>query len=104
MADVKGAGDSLMQTKTKTKLVIEISNLVISKYPVAWKAGEIALATKANIRTVERALKEMTESGLLEKRHHSYTLHTKHINQIYGAKWYLRQQTDKDVILGKKEE
>lgn len=92
------------QTKTKSKLIIEISNLVISKYPVAWKAGEIALATKANIRTVERALKEMAESGLLEKRHHSYTLSTKHIQQIYGAKWFVRQQTEKDILLKTPEE
>jgi len=91
-------------TKTKSKLVIEISNLVISKYPVAWKAGELALATKANIRTVERALKEMAENGLLEKRHHSYTLNTKLIQQIYGAKWFLRQQIDKDILLKNPEE
>lgn len=93
-----------MQAKTRTRLVIEISNLLIGKYPVAWKAQEIALATKANIRTVERALKDMADSGLLEKRHHSYTLHTKHINQILGSKWYLRQQIDKDLILSKPEE
>lgn len=92
------------ETKTKSKLVIEISNLVISKYPVAWKAGELALATKANIRTVERALKEMADGGLLEKRHHSYTLSTKHIQQIYGAKWFVRQQIDKDLLLKNPEE
>jgi DNA-binding MarR family transcriptional regulator len=86
-------------TKARSRLIIDITNLVIGKYPVKWKVQEIALATGSNQRTVERALHDMVESGLLEKRHHSYTLSMKHINQIYGAQWYVRQAIDKDLLL-----
>ncbi len=85
--------------RSRSRLVIDITNLVLGKYPVRWKAQELALATGANQRTVERALHDMVDSGLLEKRNTSYTLNPKYINQIYGAQWYVRQTIDKDLLL-----
>jgi len=91
----------MKQKKTKSQLVIEVTNLIFSKYPVKWKAKELALASGAKQRTVERILREMTDAELLEKRDGLYTLNFKHINQFYGAKWYVRQEIDKEIMITK---
>lgn len=88
----------------RSRLVIDLVVIIMGKYPVNWKSAELALATGANIRAVERALRHMVDAGLLEKRYHAYTLSTKLVQQFYGAQWYLKQLIDKDVMLaGKKE-
>ena len=91
-----------MLKKTKTQLVIEVARLVMTKYPARWTANEFAVMTNANIRTINRVLAEMTGSGLLEKKHSTYSLPLEAVNQLYGAKWYVKQEIDKDIILHKK--
>jgi len=84
----------------------------MSKYPAEWKAAELAVATGANIRAVERALAKMTEAALLEKRYHAYTLSRHLVLNFLESRFSLKQQISKDVMLqqledrhnGKKEE
>lgn len=87
------------KSRSRSRMVADIAALIIGKYPVPWKADEVTLALGENRRTIDRALKDMLDSGLLEKKYHSYTLSAKLVNQIYGAQWYVRQTIDKDVML-----
>lgn len=88
-----------MQKKTRSQLVIDVTKLVVSKYPARWDAKEIALMTGANIRTINRVLAEMTESGLLEKKHQTYSLPVEVVTQFYGARWYVKQEIDKNILI-----
>lgn len=88
--------------RTRAQLTAEITALIIGKYPVAWDVKELSLATGAGRRTVERVAADLLNAGLIEKRYHSYTLNTKLVVQIYGAQWYVRQELDKDSLIGKK--
>lgn len=87
------------QKRTRSALVIEIMKLILEQYPIAWKAREITTATKTGQRTVERALADMTDAGLLEKRYHDYTLSTRLVKKLYSGETYFRQQMDKDILL-----
>lgn len=91
-----------MIKKTKSQLVIEVARLVITKYPARWNANELAVMTNANIRTMNRVLSEMTCLGFLEKKHSTYSLPLETVNQLYGAKWYVKQEIDKDIMVHKK--
>ena len=91
-----------MVKKTKTQIVIEVARLVVNKYPARWTANEFAVMTNANIRTINRVLAEMTGSGLLEKKYSTYSLPLETVNQLYGAKWYVKQEMDKDIMIHKK--
>ena len=88
--------------KTRSQLVIDVTRLVMTKYPARWDAKEISLMTGANIRTINRVLAEMTDSGLLEKKHQTYSLPLDMISQLYGAKWYVKQEIDKQIMIHKK--
>ncbi len=88
--------------RTRSQLVIDVTRLVISKYPTRWNAKEIALMTGANIRTVNRVLAEMTDAGLLERKYQTYSLPIDVVNQFYGAKWYVKQEIDKEIMINKK--
>lgn len=84
---------------TRSSLVIDLVKVVMSKYPADWKAAELALATGANIRAVERALAKMTEAGLLEKRYHAYALSRNLVCNFLESRFALKQQISKDVML-----
>jgi transcription initiation factor IIE alpha subunit len=86
---------------TRTRLVIEIVKLMLDKYPIKWTSSEISIALGVNRRTVDRVLSEMMQSKLTEKRYASYTLNTMFINQLYGARWFVGQQTKKDILIEK---
>lgn len=88
--------------RPRSQLVIDTTKLILSKYPVKWTAEEISIKTGANIRTVNRILADMTSEGLLERKYHSYTISIEIINQLYGAKWYIRQEMDKQIMLTNK--
>ncbi|MFA5518835.1 MAG: helix-turn-helix domain-containing protein [Spirochaetota bacterium] len=88
--------------RTRSQLVIDVTKLIISKYPVRWNAKEISHMTGANLRTINRVLAEMSESGLLDKKHQSYSLPLNVVSQFYGAKWYVKQEIDKEIIIHKK--
>jgi DNA-binding IclR family transcriptional regulator len=88
---------------TRGRLTAGITALVLEKYPASWSAGELAIATGAGKRTVERVLADLVDAGVLEKKYHSYTLHGKHLSQIFGARWAVRQEIEKDILIGKKE-
>jgi len=45
----------------------------------------------------------MAKQGLLEKKYHSYTINMQFITQIYGAKWYVKQEMDKSIMISGKE-
>lgn len=90
-----------MIKKTKTQLVIEVARLVMQKYPARWTANELTIMTNANIRTMNRVLAEMTGTGLLEKKYSTYSLPLETVNQLYGAKWYVKQEIDKDIMIHK---
>lgn len=92
-------GESL----TRGRLTARITALILEKYPVAWNVPELAIATGAGRRTVERVLSDLVDAGVIEKRYHSYTLHNKHLNQIFGAQWVVRQEIEKNILLRKKE-
>lgn len=89
----------MKRSNTRSRLVVTIAALVLKQYPVKWKAAELAVATGAHVRSVERALREMADGGLLEKRASSYTLSSALIKEIYGAQWYVRKTIDKDLLL-----
>lgn len=89
--------------RTRTTLILDVMKLIMEKYPVPWKASELAVITRTPKRTVDRVLKDMLVSGLLEKRYHDYTLSTALINQFYKAQWYVRQSMDKDLMLKKED-
>lgn len=88
--------------RTRSQLVIDVTKLVMSKYPARWNAKEISLMTGANLRTVNRVIAEMTDSGLLEKKHSTYSLPLDVVTQFYGAKWYVKQEIDKEIMVHKK--
>ena len=48
----------MKQSNTRSKLIVTIAALVLKQYPVKWKAAELAVATGAHVRSVERALRE----------------------------------------------
>ncbi len=87
--------------KTKSIIIMEIMKLILEKYPVRWNSKELSISTKAPIRTINRILSEMTQSGLLERKHSSYSLPIAIVNQLYGAKWFVRQEMGKDIIVAK---
>ncbi len=87
------------KNRSRSKLILEITKLVISKYPVSWKASELALVTGESQRSVHRALSEMIDSDVIEKHYTAYRLSTVLANQIYGAKWYVKQELDKDFLV-----
>ena len=90
--------------RTRSRLVIEVALIIMSKYPIRWDAKEIALMTGANIRTVNRVLAEMADTGLLERKHQTYSLPFEIINQFYGAKWYVKQEIDREIMIQKRKE
>ncbi|MBN2157891.1 MAG: winged helix-turn-helix domain-containing protein [Spirochaetes bacterium] len=87
---------------TRGRLTARITALILQKYPIAWNVPELALATGAGRRTVERVLADLVEAGVIEKKYHSYTLHNRHLNQIFGAKWAVRQEIEKDTMIQKR--
>jgi len=91
-----------MQKRTRSQLVIDVTKLVMSKYPARWNAKEISLMTGANLRTINRVLAEMSDSGLLDRKHQTYSLPLEIVTQFYGAKWYVKQEIDKDIMIIKK--
>lgn len=91
-----------MRKRTRSQLVIDVTLLVMSKYPARWDSKEISLMTGANLRTINRVLAEMVDSGLLDKKHQTYSLPFEVINQFYGAKWYVKQEIDKEIQIHKK--
>lgn len=92
------------QKRTRSQLVIDVTRLVISKYPTRWTANDFAVMTSANVRTINRVLAEMTDSGLLEKKHQTYSLPLDVINQFYGAQSYVKQEMDKAIMIHNKKE
>lgn len=90
------------KTRTRSQLVIDVTLLVVTKYPTRWNARELSIMTGANLRTINRVLAEMTESGLLERKYHTYSLPLSVANQFYGAQWYVKQEMDKDIMIHNK--
>lgn len=86
-----------MKKRSRARLVMDMAFLLISKYPVAWKASELALATGEQVRTIHRALNDMVDAGVVEKHYVAYRLATPLATQMYEAKWYLKQETDKNI-------
>jgi DNA-binding transcriptional regulator YhcF (GntR family) len=93
-----------MKKRSRARLVMDIAFLLISKYPVAWKASELALATGEQVRTIHRALSDMTQAGVVEKHYTAYRLATPLATQMYEAKWYLKQETNKNLTIQKLQE
>ena len=84
---------------TRGRLTARITALILEKYPVAWNVPELSLATGAGRRTIERVLADLVDAGVIEKKYHSYTLHNRHLNQIFGARWVVRQEIEKDIMI-----
>lgn len=88
---------------TKGHLMISVITLVLENYPTRWTVDELTLATGEKRRRVERLIKELADSRLLEKSGGRYTLHIRFLDQIFGARWYLTVQRNKDILLKKRE-
>jgi len=87
---------------TRGRLTARVTALILEKYPVAWNVPELSIATGAGRRTVERVLADLMEAGVIEKKYHSYTLNNTHLNQIFGARWVVRQEIEKDIMIQKR--
>ena len=92
-------GMSQSKSTTRGKLVAQIVQIVLEKYPVTWSTRDLALATGCHERTVRRAVSDLVETGVLETYYRAYRLNTKLATQILGAKWYLRKETEKTICL-----
>jgi predicted transcriptional regulator len=86
---------------TKSRLIINITKLILEKYPARWSAQELSVALNANIRSVNRALAEMVQLGLIEKKYHSYSLPLGMMQALYGGKHYVNQEVSKAILLHK---
>ncbi|MCL2154156.1 MAG: hypothetical protein FWH53_00685 [Leptospirales bacterium] len=104
-SQVEKSKESLTVTKkSRGLLVMDITQLLLWQFPVGWTAEEIATQLRANVRTVRRILQDMTTKGLLGKKYHIYTINLEIIKQIYGGKWYVKQETDKSIMLTKQKQ
>lgn len=83
----------------KSATLANIASLITGRYPVAWSIKELELATGASRRTAERAVAELLEAGFIEKHYGAYRLSTRLVTQIYGAEWYVRQETERNLCL-----
>jgi hypothetical protein len=93
-------GESL----TRGRLTARITALILEKYPIAWNVPELSITTGAGRRTVERVLADLMDAEVIEKKYHSYTLNNKHLNQIFGARWVVRQEIEKDIMIQNRRE
>lgn len=94
----------MKKNRTRSRLCMDIAVLLISRFPVSWKASELAIITKANIRAVHRAINDLVDSGLAEKHYASYRLAMPLANQIYDARWYVKQEATKNITVQKAKE
>ena len=90
------------EKRTRGQLVIDTTKLILCKYPASWTAGDISIMLKANIRTISRVLRDMSKAGLIERKYNSYTLSLDIANQFYGAKWTLKNEIEKTIMIESK--
>ena len=88
--------------KSRGQLVIDITNLLLRQYPSRWPAQDISIQLGANVRTVSRVLKDMTEKGLTENKYHTYSINIEIVKRFYDAKWFVQQETAKSIMLTNK--
>ena len=94
----------MKKKRSRARLVLDMTFNLMSQYPVAWKASELAAVTGEHVRTIHRALSDMLASGVVEKHYTAYRIATPLVTQIYGAKWYLKQEMDKSLTIRKLKE
>jgi len=88
--------------RSRGQLVIDTTDFLLRQYPVKWTAKEIAVQLRANMRTMGRVLKDMTEKGLIENKYHTYAIDIEIIKRFYDSKWYVQQETNKSIMLADK--
>lgn len=87
---------------TRCQIAINIMKLIATTFPSKWAANDIALQLGLNVRTINRVLKDMLDSGLFERKYNSYTLSLNVMQQFYDAKWTVNQEVNKSLMLGSK--
>ena len=90
------------EKRTRGQCVIDITKLILCKYPARWTANEISTALSANVRTVTRVVRDMTESGLLDRKYNSYSISPTIVHQFYKAKWAVDNEVEKIVMVESK--
>ena len=87
---------------TKARLTAEICKAMVKHYPLDWSTQELQIATGANLRSIQRTIKDLLEVGFLEQHYSRYRLSTRLGLRIDQAQPLLRNEMEKNAWLEKK--
>ncbi|MBE7439090.1 MAG: hypothetical protein HS115_11585 [Spirochaetales bacterium] len=87
---------------TRAQLVSQIMYFLIRYFPGVWSVPDLALATGAPRRNVERALADMQAAQLIDKHYTAYGLALPLQNQIIQGLPMARTQMEKTIWLEKR--
>lgn len=88
--------------KSRARLTLRVTRQFFAHYPQAWRVEELVLAFGQPKRTIQRIIADMLTEGLIEKHYNAYRLKTELVTRLYGARWYLKTEMEKETWLGKK--